>query len=143
LERPSRDIAGQAGQSGQTPASAPGVVERVRGLLLQALKNKASDIHIQPMANSLVVRFRIDGQLQTLLTLDKDMLAPVISHLKLVSSLDFAEKRRPQDGRVSLEHEGRSHDFRLSIVPGVFGEKAVIRAVGSSDKRVTPLHQLG
>ncbi len=143
FDRSPREITAQAGLSGQMPASAPGGGGLVRSLLLHALKNNASDIHVQPMASSLAVRLRIDGQLQTLLTLEKDMLAPVISHLKLVSSLDFAEKRRPQDGRVSLEHEGRSHDFRLSIVPGIFGEKAVIRAVGSSDKRVTPLDQLG
>jgi type IV pilus assembly protein PilB len=147
LGRPSRETMASAsamgtpGQAGS--ASVSGAGELVRGLLLYSLKHRASDIHIQPMANALALRFRIDGLLQTRLTLDKDLLAPLLSHLKLIANLDFAEKRRPQDGRVSLIQKGRSHDFRLSIVPSVFGEKAVIRVVGSSDQRVTPLDELG
>ncbi|WP_197026511.1 GspE/PulE family protein [Hylemonella gracilis] len=145
LGRPARDAsatASTAGVQGQA-AAVSGAGELVRGLLLYSLKHRASDLHIQPMANALALRFRIDGLLQTRLTLDKDLLAPLLSHLKLIAQLDFAEKRRPQDGRVSLLQKGRSHDFRLSIVPSVFGEKAVIRVVGSSDQRVTPLDELG
>lgn len=129
------------GQAGTAAVSGAG--DLVRGLLLYCLKHRASDLHIQPTANALALRFRIDGLLQTRLTLDKELLAPLLSHLKLIANLDFAEKRRPQDGRVSLIQKGRSHDFRLSIVPSVFGEKAVIRVVGSSDQRVTPLDELG
>ncbi|QBK05050.1 type II/IV secretion system protein [Hylemonella gracilis] len=149
LSRPSREAMASAtatavGTTGPAAsASVSGAGELVRGLLLYSLKHRASDIHIQPMANALALRFRIDGLLQTRLTLDKDLLAPLLSHLKLIANLDFAEKRRPQDGRISLIQKGRSHDFRLSIVPSVFGEKAVIRVVGSSDQRVTPLDELG
>jgi type IV pilus assembly protein PilB len=144
LGRASRDTMGASAPQGQAAStSVSGAGELVRGLLLYSLKHRASDIHIQPMANALALRFRIDGLLQTRLTLDKELLAPLLSHLKLIAQLDFAERRRPQDGRVSLLQKGRSHDFRLSIVPSVFGEKAVIRAVGSSDQRVTPLDELG
>ncbi|WP_169312691.1 GspE/PulE family protein [Hylemonella gracilis] len=147
LGRPMREaIAASPAMGASGPAasaSVSGAGELVRGLLLYSLKHRASDLHIQPMANALALRFRIDGLLQTRLVLDKDLLAPLLSHLKLIASLDFAEKRRPQDGRVSLTQKGRSHDFRLSIVPSVFGEKAVLRAVGSSDQRVTPIDELG
>ncbi|MFO6421095.1 GspE/PulE family protein [Hylemonella sp. W303a] len=147
LGRPPRGaIASSPAMGASNPvasASVSGAGELVRGLLLYSLKHRASDLHLQPMANALALRFRIDGLLQTRLVLDKDLLAPLLSHLKLIASLDFAEKRRPQDGRVSLVQKGRSHDFRLSIVPSVFGEKAVLRAVGSSDQRVTPIDELG
>jgi type IV pilus assembly protein PilB len=144
LGRPARETASTSpGAAGAAATPLAGVGELVRGLLLYSLKHRASDIHLQPMAHALALRFRIDGLLQTRLTFDKELLAPLLSHLKLIANLDFAEKRRPQDGRISLQQKGRSHDFRLSIVPSVYGEKAVIRAVGSSDQRVTPLDELG
>lgn len=131
------------GQQLQKLASSANVVELVRGMLLYSIKNRASDIHIQPTAKGLAVRFRIDGALQTLLTLDRAVAGPIVSHLKVLASLDFAERRRPQDGRVSLVMKNQSHDFRLSLVPTIFGEKAVIRAIGSTQQLVTPLDQLG
>lgn len=124
-------------------ASSQEVVELVRGLMLYCLKNRASDIHIQPTSKTLEVRFRIDGRLQTLLSLDKSLNAPVIAHLKIKANCDMTERRQPQDGRVSLEMKGRHYDFRLSTVPTVFGEKAVIRAIGSAEQAVKTLEQLG
>jgi type IV pilus assembly protein PilB len=124
-------------------AASSGVVELVRSLMLYCVKHNASDIHIQPTAKTLNVRFRIDGELQTLVRLHKGMNAPVIARLKVLSGLDIVEKRQPQDGRVSLELKNRTYDFRLSTVPTVFGEKAVIRAIGTSDKSVKQFHQLG
>ncbi|MEW9572245.1 GspE/PulE family protein [Rhodanobacter sp. Si-c] len=124
-------------------ASSAGVVNLVRGLLLYCIKNNASDIHIQPTAKFLAVRFRIDGQLRTLLTLSQALKEPVLVRLKVLSSLNVVEKRKPQDGRVTLELKDRSYDFRLSTVPTTFGEKAVLRAIGSSDQIVKSLDELG
>lgn len=124
-------------------ASSAGVAELVRGLLLYCVKNNASDIHIQPTAKSLTVRYRIDGQLQTLLTLSSKLIEPVFIRLKVISGLNVVEKRLPQDGRVTLELRDKSYDFRLSTIPTTFGEKAVLRAIGSSDQGVKPLDELG
>ena len=150
LEKLSDELAGQIGPTDQiTPqqlkdfAAWAGVVGLVKGLLLYCVKSKASDIHIQPTAKTLDVRFRVDGLLHTLVKLNKNMTEPVIARLKVIASLNIVERRLPQDGRVSLELKDRTYDFRLSTVPTAFGEKAVIRAVGSSDKVVTPVDQLG
>ncbi len=124
-------------------AASAGVVHLVRGLLLYCVKNHASDIHIQPTARNLAVRFRIDGSLQTVLTLGRRMAQPVLARLKVLAGIDVVERRHPQDGRVSLEMQERSYDFRLSTLPTAFGEKAVLRAIGSSDELVKPLEQLG
>ncbi|THF60522.1 GspE/PulE family protein [Pseudothauera rhizosphaerae] len=126
----------------QRVAKSADAVELVRGLLLYCIQHNASDIHVQPMAKSLDVRLRIDGQLQTLLRLNRKAIPPVISRLKIMANLDISERRQPQDGRVSLVLRHRSFDFRLSTVPTVFGEKAVIRAIGSSDQLARPFDQL-
>lgn len=150
LEKLSDELSGQIGSTDQITAQQlkdfaawAGVVGLVKGLMLYCVKNNASDIHIQPTAKTLDVRFRVDGQLETLLKLNRNMTEPVMARLKVLASLNIIERRLPQDGRVSLELQDRTYDFRLSTVPTVFGEKAVIRAVGSSDKVVTPLDQLG
>lgn len=117
-------------------------VALVQGVMLYCIQHKASDIHIQPMAKSLDVRLRIDGQLQTVLKLNRRALPPVMSRLKIMGNLDIAERRQPQDGRVSLVLRQRTYDFRLSTVPTVFGEKAVVRAVGSSEQVAKPLTEL-
>lgn len=123
-------------------ASSTGVVELVRGMLLYCLQNNASDIHIQPTAKTLNARFRIDGQLRTVLQLNKNVTPTVMSRLKIMASLDITEQRHPQDGRLSLELKNSTYDFRLSTVPTVFGEKAVIRVIGSADQVGKPIDQL-
>ena len=149
LEKLSDELAGKVGESANiTPqqlkefAAWAGVISLVKGLLLYCVKSNASDIHIQPTAKTLDIRYRVDGRLQTIVTLNKNMTEPVMARLKVIASIDVVERRLPQDGRVSLELKDRSYDFRLSTVPTTFGEKAVVRAVGSSDKVVTPLDQL-
>lgn len=127
----------------QKVARSADAVELVRGLLLYCIQHNASDVHVQPMAKSLDVRLRVDGQLQTLLKLNRRAIAPVMSRLKIMASLDISERRQPQDGRVSLVLRHRTYDFRLSTVPTVFGEKAVIRAIGSSEQLAKPFDQLG
>lgn len=150
LEKLSDQIAFDVGQAEemsteqlQGVAKSANAVELVRGLLLYCIQNNASDIHIQPMAKSVDVRLRIDGQLQTLLRLNRKAIPPLMSRLKIIANLDITERRQPQDGRVSLVLRYRTYDFRLSTVPTVFGEKAVIRAIGSSEQLTKPFDQLG
>jgi len=106
------------------------VVEFCRSILLLALRDRASDIHIDPQEDMVYIRFRVDGVLHDRLKIDSALLQPVISRIKVLGSLDIAEKRRPQDGRVSLELTNKSIDFRLSIVPTIYGEKVVLRVLG-------------
>ncbi|MBL8858235.1 MAG: Flp pilus assembly complex ATPase component TadA [Planctomycetes bacterium] len=102
-------------------------VKLVNLILLKALKEKASDIHIEPGDKSLRVRYRVDGSLHQVMTPPKGILNAVISRLKIMSQLDIAERYQPQDGKFQIRYEGRAIDFRLSILPVVGGEKAVMR----------------
>lgn len=105
-------------------------VELARNLMLLAVKEKASDIHIDPQEDMIYVRFRVDGVLHDRIKLDKSMLPALITRLKVLASLDITERRRPQDGRVKLEMNNKSIDFRLSSMPTIYGEKIVLRALG-------------
>ncbi len=105
-------------------------VELARNLMLLAVKEKASDIHIDPQEDMVYARFRVDGVLQDRITLDKSLLPALVTRLKVLASLDITERRRPQDGRVKLELKNKSIDFRLSSMPTIYGEKIVLRALG-------------
>jgi type IV pilus assembly protein PilB len=96
-------------------------------MILKALKEKASDIHVEPGDKHLRVRYRIDGAMTLSMTPPKALLPGLISRLKIMASLDIAERFAPQDGKFQIRYEGRKIDFRLSILPVVGGEKAVMR----------------
>jgi type IV pilus assembly protein PilB len=102
-------------------------VKLVNLVILRALKEKASDIHIEPGDNNVVVRTRVDGALHEMMRPPKAMLPALISRLKILSQLDIAERFVPQDGKFQIRFENRRIDFRLSILPCVGGEKAVMR----------------
>ncbi len=102
-------------------------VKLVNLILLHALKDKASDIHIEPGEKTLRVRVRVDGALKLVMTPPKSILNALISRLKIMAQLDIAERFAPQDGKFQIRYEGRTIDFRLSILPVVGGEKAVMR----------------
>jgi type IV pilus assembly protein PilB len=102
-------------------------VKLINVILLKALRAKVSDIHVEPGDKIIRVRFRIDGQMQIVMTPPRTMLNSLISRLKILASLDIAERFTPQDGKFQTRYEGRSIDFRLSILPVVGGEKAVLR----------------
>jgi type IV pilus assembly protein PilB len=102
-------------------------VEIVDTILGAAIDNRASDIHLQPAASELVVRFRLDGILYNVATISKELLAPVISRVKILAGMDVAEHRLPQDGRHAIEKGADSLDLRVSLLPSQFGEKIVIR----------------
>ncbi len=104
------------------------VIRLVDSMLLNALQRRASDIHIEATDRSVLVKYRIDGVLYPAMApLDVQLLAALISRIKVMSDLDIAEKRVPQDGRFKLRLDGRKIDFRVSILPSIFGEDVVIR----------------
>jgi len=102
-------------------------VKLVNLMLLRALREKASDIHIEPMDTKLRIRYRIDGRLIEAMNPPKGLLPALISRLKILASLDIAIRMEPQDGKFQIKYEGRKIDFRLSLLPVVGGEKAVMR----------------
>lgn len=103
------------------------IIRLLNALFLQAVKERASDIHIEPYEKELDVRIRIDGILHNILTPPKIIQDALISRIKIMANLDIAEKRLPQDGRIRLLIGGRDIDIRVSIVPTMFGERAVLR----------------
>lgn len=104
------------------------VVRLVHSTLYDAMKTGASDIHLETVANGLVIKYRIDGVLSQIGTMQRiDFAEQVISRIKVMSELDIAERRVPQDGRFKVAMRGREVDFRVSIMPSIFGEDAVLR----------------
>lgn len=117
----------------QEGANEPVMVQLVSGILQEAVRLKASDIHIEPYEKGFFVRFRIDGILREMYSLPIHLKNSFISRLKIMSNLDIAERRVPQDGRIALEiGKNREVDFRLSILPVLHGEKAVLRVLDRS-----------
>jgi general secretion pathway protein E len=103
------------------------IIRMLNALLTQAAKDGASDIHIEPYERSSAVRFRVDGTLREVVQPNKALHAALISRLKIMAELDIAEKRLPQDGRISLRIGGRAIDVRVSTLPSAHGERAVLR----------------
>lgn len=108
------------------------LVKLVNEIMIQAVNAKASDIHFEPYETEIKVRFRIDGVLQETLSLPLSVRNSFVSRLKIMANLDIAERRIPQDGRIRLNIQGKPVDFRLSILPVLDGEKAVLRILDSS-----------
>lgn len=106
--------------------SAP-VIKLVNTLLFKAVKERASDIHIEPYEKELVVRFRVDGALYSIFKPPKSLQNAIISRIKIMGDLNIAEKRLPQDGRIHLRLAGKDVDIRLSSIPTAFGERLVLR----------------
>ncbi len=103
------------------------MIKLVNLLLGQAVKDRASDIHIEPYQNSLKVRYRIDGVLYNILTLSRKIQSPLVSRIKIMAKLNIAEKRLPQDGRIEIKIGEHSVDIRVSSIPTAFGERVVLR----------------
>ena len=117
-------------------ANAP-VVRLINSILQRAIKSNASDIHVEPMEDKLKIRFRIDGQLQEVMTSSMSVHSAIITRIKIMSQLDISEKRIPQDGRVDTTLNDKQIDLRISILPTVYGEKAVIRILGGASGLLT------
>ncbi len=122
---------------GETPA-----VKLVHTTLAQAIEDGASDIHFEPQENDLIVRARIDGVTRTVATIPKQMQPAVVTRLKIMGRLDIAERRAPQDGRVSVRFGGEPLDLRIAILPTTHGEQVVLRILHRAVSK-PDLEQLG
>lgn len=113
------------------------IIRMLNALLTQAAKDGASDIHIEPYERSSSVRFRVDGTLREVVQPNRALHAALISRLKIMAELDIAEKRMPQDGRISLRIGGRAIDVRVSTLPSAHGERAVLRLLDKTESKFT------
>ncbi|HVN41842.1 MAG TPA: type II secretion system ATPase GspE [Steroidobacteraceae bacterium] len=112
------------------------VIRLINALLTQAVKENASDIHVEPFENRLVIRFRVDGVLREVLQTKRAVAPLIVSRIKVMSRLDIAEKRLPQDGRISLRVAGRAVDVRVSTIPAGHGERVVLRLLDKQAGRL-------
>ena len=128
----SDDVAEERRQSTQAP-----VVKTVNLVFQEAIKQKASDIHFEPRANHLEIRYRIDGSLQHIRNLPRQLQPAVLSRIKIMAEMDIAEKRKPQDGRIKMKISGRPVDLRISSLPTQYGERIVIRILDRSAQQVS------
>ncbi|MGR3221408.1 MAG: GspE/PulE family protein [Candidatus Anammoxibacter sp.] len=104
----------------------PPVKRIVNAIILEALRYKASDIHIEPKTKYTIVRFRVDGMLQTKIKIPSHLHAATVSRIKVIAKMDIAERRKPQDGRINIGVGTRIVDLRIPIMPTISGEKAVL-----------------
>ena len=119
-----------------------GILRLIETILKTAISSRASDIHIESSEKNCIVRCRIDGMLAEIFVLDKDIYPPLVSRLKMLSNLDIAEHRKPQDGRFSVQVLGRDYDFRISTLPVIHGESVVMRILDKT-KAIIKLSELG
>ena len=108
------------------------IVKLVNGIISNALADRASDIHIEPTETDVRVRYRVDGVLKDAMTTQKRVANGLVSRLKIMASMDIAERRKPQDGRLSVKVTGRNIDLRVATLPVVHGEKVVMRILDNS-----------
>ena len=118
------------------------VVRLVDSIVQHAVRANASDIHIEPYEKNIRIRFRIDGELQEIMTSSKTTHSAIVTRIKIISKMDIAEKRIPQDGRVEMRIDNKDIDLRISVLPTVYGEKIVIRILDRSSTILTK-SQLG
>lgn len=128
----SDDVAEERRQSTQAP-----VIKTVNLVLQEAIKQKASDIHFEPRANGLEIRYRLDGALIHIRHLPKQLQPAVLSRIKIMAEMDIAEKRKPQDGRIKMKITGRRVDLRISSLPTQYGERIVIRVLDKGAQMVS------
>ena len=121
----------EEGVDSEAATKAP-VIHFVDLLLSQAVKSRASDIHIEPQEKSMMIRMRIDGILRDMVPPARRMQAAVIARIKILSDMDIAERRLPQDGRLKVKASGRDIDVRVSSIPTIYGEKIVMRILDSA-----------
>jgi len=125
------DVTDQAGESAAAASKAP-VIRFVDLMLSQATKSRASDIHIEPQERSMSIRMRVDGRLREMVPPAHKMQAAVITRIKIMSKMDIAERRLPQDGRFKMKASGRAIDVRVSAIPTIYGEKIVMRVLDAA-----------
>ncbi len=123
-------------------SNAPTIVKLVATLIAEAVKLKASDLHIEPRHKYVQVRFRLDGDMQNILKYEKKMHDSVVSRIKIISKLDITNRRLPQDGGAHVSYNNKEVDLRISTLPSIHGEKIVIRLLDQS-RGLLPLSEVG
>lgn len=118
------------------------IIRLVNNIITQAISENASDIHLEPQRDCLRIRYRVDGVLKEKQRLPKNIQPGILSRIKIMASMDIAERRKPLDGRISLKIEKAAIDFRVSSLPTIFGEKIVLRILRKNEAMV-PLENLG
>ena len=131
------DSAFISNQLDDDPVSSAPTIRLVNSVLERAVTERASDIHMEPREADLNVRMRIDGVMRDIMTIPKDVQASVLSRIKIMSALNIAEHRIPQDGRFNVRIKDKNIDLRVSTLPTVYGEKIVLRLLDKSGGRVT------
>ncbi|MGC4031287.1 MAG: ATPase, T2SS/T4P/T4SS family [Tepidisphaeraceae bacterium] len=129
------DIGGMGEDAADNATQAP-IIKLVQSLIAEAVRNRASDIHIEPMKDRVQLRYRIDGECVVRDKIPLRMKGPLISRLKIMGGMDIAEKRLPLDGRIKLKVDGTQIDFRVSSLPGVHGESVVMRILRPDAVRI-------
>jgi type IV pilus assembly protein PilB len=126
------DDSSEADISSEVAATKAPVIRFVDLLLSQAVKSRASDIHVEPQERSMTIRMRIDGMLRDMVPPARKMQAAVVTRIKILSDMNIAERRLPQDGRFKMKTSGRDIDVRVSVIPTIYGEKVVMRILDAS-----------
>ncbi|HEY8668350.1 MAG TPA: ATPase, T2SS/T4P/T4SS family, partial [Tepidisphaeraceae bacterium] len=129
------DISGMSEDAANDPTQAP-IIKLVQAMIAEAVRNRASDIHIEPMKDRIRVRYRIDGECVERDRIPLRMKGPLISRLKIMAGIDIAEKRLPQDGRIKLAVDKSNIDFRVSTLPAYHGESVVLRILRPDSVRI-------
>ena len=119
--------AGTENEDDETDLQSSPIVQLVRSILEQAVRSRASDIHIDAHETKVVIRFRIDGVLKNVMTYDIELLPVIVTRIKIIGGMDISEKRRAQDGRITIHVDRLEYDLRVSILPTSYGEKVVMR----------------
>jgi type IV pilus assembly protein PilB len=128
---PGRDVDDGGGDDEKSANDAP-IVRMANAILSTAIDSGASDIHIEPDRRNVRIRVRIDGVLQELMAVPKHIQPPLISRYKIMSDMNIAERRVPQDGRIPIKHNNKDYDMRVSCLPSLYGEKIVMRILDKS-----------
>jgi type IV pilus assembly protein PilB len=113
------------------------MVKLVNSILTKAITCRASDIHIEPFKDTVIVRFRIDGVLQEVMKLPVNLYSALTARIKIMANLNITERRLPQDGKIQYDFNGLPYDFRISTLPAVFGEKIVVRILGKGENLIS------
>ena len=141
IARPSKedeaDVADAAAEAEQAP-----IIRLANALIQQGIADRASDIHVEPMQKSVRIRYRVDGVLQEAMTVPRNLMAALVSRLKIMADMNIAERRIPQDGRIEVRNASKDYDLRVSSIPTPWGEKIVMRILDKSSVMIG-LEKLG
>ncbi|MBS1721313.1 MAG: Flp pilus assembly complex ATPase component TadA [Armatimonadetes bacterium] len=141
VQRGTQEDADPEGDAEKLAEQAP-IIKLANALIQQAILDRASDIHVEPQQRSVRVRYRVDGVLSEAMTVPRNLMAPLISRLKIMADMNIAERRIPQDGRIEVRNQGKEFDLRVSSIPTPFGEKIVMRILDKSSVMIG-LQKLG